>query len=401
MYYAHPQPGPARRQELQTAWGADGEDRRSGLNRSRPATRANWRRIVLLPILGVGACATNFGPRTVGPTRFDYNQRIAQSTDQQILLNVVRLRYRDTPYFLDVGSVLVQYEVDRKLSGSATAGFKGGPGALGGTAEVDALERPTITYVPIAGEAFVKRLLSPIPIRSLALLGGSGWSIARLLSCCMDGVNDISNVPSAAGPTPAIVTVDPRFQELASLLRSMQVDGSLEIFPAADGSDSCDVRIEPADSATPRESIAARLRIRALLRLPEGLGDIAISPFSVRSRAPVRVRQRSLLGVMFYLSQAVDVPDEDVQAGLVTVAKDRAGTAADWGAITGGIFHVHVATERPPSSFAAVRYRDHWFYIADSDLQSKTTFNLLSYLFQLQSVQSHGAVPLVTVGAGN
>ena len=369
--------------------------------RSHFAARRRWRCLSLLPALGTVACATNFGPRTISPTRFDYNQRIARSTDEQILLNVVRLRYRDTPYFLDVGSVLVQYEVDRKASGSATAGFNGGAGAIGGAVEVDALERPTITYVPIAGETFVKRLLSPIPIRSLALLGGSGWSISRILSCCMDGINDLSNVPSAAGPTPATVNADPRYQELATLLRAMQVNGALEIFPAADGSDSCDIRVQPADSATPREALAARSRIRDLLQLPEGLGDIGIAPFSVRSRAPVRVRQRSLLGVMFYLSQAVDVPDEDAQAGLVTVAKDRAGTPAHWDAITGSIFHVRVAAERPASSFAAVRYRDHWFYIADADLESKTTFNLLSYLFQMQSVPFHGAVPLVTVGAGN
>lgn len=41
--------------------------------------------------------------------RFDYNQAIVQSTNEQMLLNMVRLRYSEPPVFLAVNSVLTQY----------------------------------------------------------------------------------------------------------------------------------------------------------------------------------------------------------------------------------------------------------------------------------------------------
>ena len=51
-------------------------------------------------------------------------------------------------------------------------------------------------------------------------------------------------------------------------------------------------------------------------------------------------------------------------------------------------------------AFAQVRYNGHWFHIPQSDLRSKRTFSLLSYLFALQATVPRGGVPLVTVPAG-
>lgn len=39
---------------------------------------------------------------------------------------------------------------------------------------------------------------------------------------------------------------------------------------------------------------------------------------------------------------------------------------------------------------------DAWFYIADNDLNSKTTFTLLSFLFNLQAANKSGANPVLT-----
>ena len=48
----------------------------------------------------------------------------------------------------------------------------------------------------------------------------------------------------------------------------------------------------------------------------------------------------------------------------------------------------------------AINYRDYWFYIEDSDLESKTTFNLMTLIFALQAAPSDGAGPLLTVNTG-
>ena len=45
------------------------------------------------------------GPASVRTGRADYNTAIQQTNAEQLLLNLVRLRYRDVPYFLEVASV--------------------------------------------------------------------------------------------------------------------------------------------------------------------------------------------------------------------------------------------------------------------------------------------------------
>ena len=39
--------------------------------------------------------------------------------------------------------------------------------------------------------------------------------------------------------------------------------------------------------------------------------------------------------------------------------------------------------ERPPDAFVSIRYRDHWYYIDNGDLESKRMFALLLALFEL------------------
>ena len=364
--------------------------------------RAILRRAAGLPLLIAAAgCFTNYGPGTVPAARFDYNERIAQSWNEQLLVNLVRLRYRDTPYFLEVGTVLAQYQAVRHASAAASIGVGGGEGsAIGPSAGVDFSESPTITYQPLQGEEFVRRLLEPVPGETLMLLAGSGWSVERLLLCCVNGLNGIPNVPSAAGPTPTVVRIDGRYRAAARLLRRLQSAGRLQSLPGPGGRADGRVRIAAPDSADSSGTLTTD-SLADLLRIDRGARELdVVTDGGVERPAEFRLRLRSLLGAMFYLSQAVDVPDGDVSEGLVTTSRMPDGSAADWPGLMGNIFRVKTSETRPTRAFAQVRYRGHWFYIDDADLESKTTFGLLSNLFSLQSAQSHAASPLLTVPAG-
>ena len=44
---------------------------------------------------------------------------------------------------------------------------------------------------------------------------------------------------------------------------------------------------------------------------------------------------------------------------------------------------IESSTSRPRSTFQSVQYRGNWFYIDDSDLDSKASFNALYDLWQL------------------
>ena len=49
------------------------------------------------------------GPRALRHSRVKYNDAIQRSADEQLLLNLVRLRYRDTPSFIELSSLSTQF----------------------------------------------------------------------------------------------------------------------------------------------------------------------------------------------------------------------------------------------------------------------------------------------------
>ena len=62
-----------------------------------------------------------------------------------------------------------------------------------------------------------------------------------------------------------------------------------------------------------------------------------------------------------------------------------------------GWFRVASSDKVPNDAFVRVEYRGAWFYIEDSDLNTKSTFNLLDQLFQLQSGSIRRAGPVLTL----
>lgn len=104
--------------------------------------------------------------------------------------------------------------------------------------------------------------------------------------------------------------------------------------------------------------------------------------------------------MLYYLSQAVEVPERDVKKGKVTVARDETGKPFDWKAVLGDSMTIASQTARPAEAAVAVRYRGTWFYIDDSDLESKSTFSMLSQIFALQAGEAEGIRPILTLPVG-
>ena len=347
------------------------------------------------------ACGTRLGPRTIPGARFDYNERIARSQNDQLLLNLVRLRYRDTPVFLDVGTVIAQYTLDARVGVLPTVHVDGTDGTefgvdLGGRYS----EQPTITYQPVSGAEFTRRLLTPISAQTIILLSQSGWSIERLLMCCVDSINGVTNAPVASGPTPSRIPNNSNFREAARLLRELQISGSLDFMLAQDReSGETSIRIRRPESDPDR---AETLRsIRSILSLDSSHETFRLATRSSRlSPEAIVLTGRSLLGAMFFLSHSVDPPETHKSKGLVTIMKGGEGQGLNWDTVSGNLLKVSSAGSPPPEAFVRIRYRDHWFYIADADLNSKATFNLLTYLLSLQSAGRQGIDAMLTVPVG-
>ena len=122
------------------------------------------RMLVLALFLFCSACSS-MGPQTIPNDQFNYNNAIANASREQMLSNLVRIRYAETPTFLRVSSVISQYTRGASASvgvGANTSASGDDTASASGRARWS--DRPVITYTPITGQQLVQDLLrAPTP----------------------------------------------------------------------------------------------------------------------------------------------------------------------------------------------------------------------------------------------
>jgi hypothetical protein len=226
----------------------------------------------------------------------------------------------------------------------------------------------------------------------VAGLAQSGWNIKQVVQCCVQRVNNVENDPIhdvSAGNWVA----GTRFRAMSEILQRRQDSGKLRFSMSYDPTERAlifEAGAAGEQASEDRQALADLLGTSAETRRfrvrdagePEGKDELVI-------------QTRSLLGVMYALSQVVDVPAAHVDSGEV-----RASTQSDGGIVAEWI---DVRHSRVPSSNAAcqVFYRGYWFYVPRDDWSSKRTFALLTYLYSLQAgTTASQQAPVLTVGAG-
>ena len=94
------------------------------------------------------------------------------------------------------------------------------------------------------------------------------------------------------------------------------------------------------------------------------------------------------------------MPEAHAEEGLVTVTHDPEGRVFDWRQLTGDLLRVKTSAGRPKSAAVAVPYRGHWFYVEDSDLDSKSTIALLIELLNMSADSDLAGAPTLTLPVG-
>jgi hypothetical protein len=345
--------------------------------------------------LALFAC-TNIGPGTIARDRFDYSSAITESWKRQTLLNIVKLRYLDPPIFVDVGQIVSGYTLESALSASGAISHDPAGAALGGTSaalggSIRYTDRPTITYVPMTGNKFVRALMTPLPPESVFQAIASGWAADGILVATVNTINGLENQhASLEGATPP----EPKFLRVLQLLREMQVSGAIGMRVRKEG--------PPGAAGTllvvRKQDAAPELRekgqeLRQLLGLDADAEDFTLA-FGATAQNPreLAVVTRSVLHILMAMSMGVDVPDADVQDGRAV-----AGPTPE--SMGGRLLRVHSATSSPADAYVAVAYRDHWFWIDDRDLRSKRAFAFMMMLFTMSDPSGAENAPMITIPA--
>lgn len=316
--------------------------------------------------------------------------------NEQFIQNLVRIHYYDPSFFLDVTNVAATMKLDFTggLDQSAFGLTDSASDIIKFSAGGEYYTQPTISFAPLQGDAFVRSLLNPIPLDYLIQLTQSGWSSRRVFGLCVERVNNLENVPTGSGPMPDHSPTNHHdYMRLIELMESVR--GSRLIVPRVDDVNKISL-VEIKSSPEHRDTIR---EIKSLLDLDQNLELYKLSSNPLqRNRDTITITTRSLMSVLFYLSHNVMTPQEHIEEGRVKVTKRFDGSTFDWGETPAGrIFKIHYSDDYPEKGFLAVPYMDHWYYIAHNDIESKSTFMLLTQLFRLQAGSAKMAAPTLTI----
>jgi len=340
--------------------------------------------------------------------RTAYNTAIQTTNGQQMLLNLVRLRYVDIPFFLDVSGVTTQFTY--KTLASATVPIPGfsedNPFLFGG--ELLWQDQPTISYAPLEGQAFSERLLRPIDLHTIQQLVYSGWEIDRIFRIMIQNFDELYNAPETSGPLPEHVPKYQLFNEAVDIFRYYQSRGELQLgikfarHKTDDKEKDEDGKRETSlQLAIPDDGPKAH-RLLELLPNAHRVGNrIGVSlDLGFNQSGRIGLMPRSILSCMYYLSQSVEVPDCHLECGVVKKTSGEEGECFDWCSVLSQLLTVHCSFMPPKNAYIAVKYRKYWYYIDDCDLTSKKTFVLLLQLYNLHAEERKTVGPILTLPIG-
>ena len=341
----------------------------------------------------VAGC-THLGPTSIPVDRFDYSASIADSWKQQTLLNIVKLRYMDLPVFVDVASIVAGYSLQAGVSVngvlSSQGAVQGNYGSLGGQAIYT--DRPTITYVPMTGEKFLRGLITPIDPKNIFFMLQTGYPADFVLGLTVESLNGVRNRSMAGG---ALREADPDFVRALQLMREVQVAGVMGMRVEENKAKGSTGVLFFRRDDVPTDIAEKAAEARRLLKLPPNQQTFTLIYSPARgAENELAVNSRSMLQIMGAFASYLDVPAAHVQDRSASPSLESATADGSQGRV-----RIHSGKDKPADAFAAVHYRDYWFWVDDGDWQTKRALTAVMFFFTLADTGTNEKLPLVTIPA--
>jgi len=373
-----------------------------------------------------------------------YNDAVQFTERQELLLNIVRLRYNEGPEFLATSSISTQFSLDLSATAGATVGDdqaqRTNLANIGGA--VGFSERPTITLIPRNEKEFTQQLISPIELEIVFLLVNYGWDMDRVFMLTSDGINGLRNQPFREIPVEnyeaqlfpftrtvkdlgrlhRLGLVEMSFEReeiglsgplnaekvnLSDILNANKDDYKLEYQEQTKSyylkkmTRNLVLRFSKNAFQSPefpkiikRLNLVSNAQTYRILNAPGS--QIKLSEIS-GELSDFILSTRSVLGTLAYLSQGVSVPEQHIETGFVSY--EKRAKAAD--GIISDLFRVRVQKEKPDQANLAVPYKGYWFFIGENDISSRQTIGVLNSLMRLKIIAAGTQkLPLLTLPVG-
>jgi hypothetical protein len=335
--------------------------------------------ICLVPVLV--SCASQ-GGRKLNGDNLVFANAVGNAMKEEALMSVVRLRYSDWPSFSEIKEIYLSHHWETKAifgifffdpwtdkePGHDYAPF------------LSYINRftPKTLYQPMTGKAYTNAILTPTRLSavfSLIKIGFTADDILLNFTQSLNGYNNtFINSNNYTGHQASFEVT-----EFARVMRLAQLQNALVIKPGYDkrGNEhiSLRFRVENMDEDT----LASWQALKIKLGL-DSENETYHVIYAINSYDPriIALRTRSVLEYASSLSIYVDVPESHLNARAVKSIKwQEAGTESP------PLFRVRSGENPPGDAYAKVRYRDYWYWIDDTDPQSKNSLQNLLFLLHV------------------
>jgi hypothetical protein len=343
--------------------------------------------IVVIGLCAILAACSSYGPKSMNRDQLDYGNSIGDNWKNQMLANIVKIRYVDMPVFVDVGAIVSGYSLSTTVGGrvgfndSLIGGNSSGLGASG-----TYIDRPTITYMPKTGDDYLRASLEPVEPKSLLALVQAGYSSELLFTWAVESINGVHNWTAKASNARS---AEPEFIEFVSLMQELQSLGAIG-FEIKSDPDSGDQVVFTLNKIGLTESTREKSRRAGeILGLDQNREQFRViyAPFKTDPDT-LTIQTRSVVQMLGAMAGFIDVPPE---------LSTHASAGHNLSTTASRPFHVLSGKDRPEESFAAVEYNDYWYWIENTDMASKSVFTLMLFITTLTNTAGSQKAPVLTI----
>lgn len=359
---------------------------------------------LLAALLTLPAC-TSIGPGKMVHDRTDYNDSLTESWKRQMLLNIVKIRYVEPVFFMEVGDIVAAYSVETGGNAGFSRNMYDSPNPVtnntnpvfGDFSRIELgvnsryTDRPTVTYKPMTGTPFRKGVISPLPLHNVIAGLESGVSAQFMFSL---GVRSINGLHNAAVGIKGSIAVQQEFNRVAEILSHLQLLNALHLRLEPGGRErSGRYFVSFGGKNMSAEATSLIGELKRLLDLDPSVREYeVIGSSEPENRRQIAMQTYSLYQIMAFVASRVDIPAPDVAGGR---ALPKAPNSPGEGVI--GEVAVRSGNAKPQDPFVAANFHGHWFWVDNNDLGTKRVFSFLSLAFTLMEEKSPGSALQMTV----
>jgi hypothetical protein len=339
--------------------------------------------------LGFYDCAT-VGPQSITAGRGLYKEVINRTEDEQIRNALVRLRYDETFGMISVSSVTANLRfravATTEIGVGDSTNYAGNLVPL--SAGVSYEENPTISYVPLDGEDFMRQMLSPISVSEWILMSGPVKRKGDLLGLAVRRMNGLRN------PLPGDESPSPQFARVVELYDQLRRAAVLDIVQAPETGKKANYFWEfHGYESAHRDSVRELLDLLGIdAKLDGSVILLPVREAAGRSTSAIHVQTRSLYDVLRIFGAGIGIPSAHLEAGIVEPLASVESEGKQY-------LRIRSSEDRPAAATVQIRFRDRWFYIDATDTRSKRGFMFLRTFIGAR-LAARGAVqraPVLTV----